>query len=146
MVILDTDHVSLLERGRTPTSQVLIDRLELMPADEVRTTIISFEEQIRGWFAFLAAARNLQKELVAYERLCEILRIYNDLKVLTFDGNSAAEFQRLRKLKLRLGTMDLKIAAIALASDATLLSRNISDFGRIPGLKLEDWTQPQGSP
>jgi tRNA(fMet)-specific endonuclease VapC len=36
--------------------------------------------------------------------------------------------------------MDLKIAAIVLAHDATLLSRNLSDFRKVPGLKVEDWT------
>jgi tRNA(fMet)-specific endonuclease VapC len=35
--------------------------------------------------------------------------------------------------------MDLKIASIALASDATLLTRNATDFRRIPGLRVEDW-------
>lgn len=36
--------------------------------------------------------------------------------------------------------MDLKIAAIVLSRDETLLSRNLVDFGKIPELKVEDWT------
>jgi tRNA(fMet)-specific endonuclease VapC len=36
--------------------------------------------------------------------------------------------------------MDLKIAAIVLSKGDTLLSRNLSEFGRISGLKVEDWT------
>ena len=39
-----------------------------------------------------------------------------------------------------IGTIDLKIAAIVLANDATLLRRNLSDFRKVPGLKVEDWT------
>ena len=35
--------------------------------------------------------------------------------------------------------MDLKIAAIAMANNATLLARNLKDFGKIPTLQVEDW-------
>jgi len=60
--------------------------------------------------------------------------------VLEFDLRVATEFQRLRKQHRILGTMDLKIAAIVLANDATLLSRNLTDFCKIRDLKVEDWT------
>jgi tRNA(fMet)-specific endonuclease VapC len=43
-------------------------------------------------------------------------------------------------MRLRLGTMDLKIAAIARANDATLLTRNTTDFQKVPGLRFEDWS------
>jgi tRNA(fMet)-specific endonuclease VapC len=59
---------------------------------------------------------------------------------LEFDDRAAAEFQRLRQFRLRVGTMDLRIAAIVLANKATLVSRNIIDFRKIPDLKVEDWT------
>lgn len=36
--------------------------------------------------------------------------------------------------------MGLKIAAIALANNATLLSKNLRDFSKVPGLKVEDWS------
>jgi tRNA(fMet)-specific endonuclease VapC len=44
------------------------------------------------------------------------------------------------KANLMIGTMDLRIASIVLAHDATLLSANLSDFRRVPGLKAEDWS------
>lgn len=40
---------------------------------------------------------------------------------------------------MRIGTMDLKIAAICLAHDATLLTRNLVDFEKVPGLRVENW-------
>ena len=60
--------------------------------------------------------------------------------MLQFDDASAAEFERLKRSRVRIGTMDLKIAAIALANNATVLTRNIKDFSRVPELRVEDWT------
>lgn len=60
--------------------------------------------------------------------------------MLAFDARAAVEFQRSRKERRRLGTNDLKIVAIALANNATLLTRNASDFAQIGALKKEDWT------
>ena len=45
----------------------------------------------------------------------------------------------LTSLKLGIGTMDLRIASIALTSNATLLSRNLRDFQKVPNLCVEDW-------
>jgi tRNA(fMet)-specific endonuclease VapC len=46
---------------------------------------------------------------------------------------------RLRTARIRIGTQDLKIASIALADNATLLSANLVDFRQVPGLDVEDW-------
>lgn len=59
---------------------------------------------------------------------------------LEFTEDAAAEFQKLQKLRLRVGTMDLKIAAIVITQDVVLLTRNNVDFEKVPGLKFEDWT------
>jgi tRNA(fMet)-specific endonuclease VapC len=140
MVVLDTDHVSLLEHGDSPLAQRLRSRLADYADTRLVTTIISYEEQVRGWMSSLAQARNLSQQLIAYRRLKRHLDNYRDYTVLEFDELAATEFQRLRKQAPRVGTMDLKIAAITLANKATLLSRNLSDFQRVPGLPVEDWT------
>jgi tRNA(fMet)-specific endonuclease VapC len=69
-----------------------------------------------------------------------VLDRYLKLTVLEFDEAAAAEFERLRRSRIRIGTMDLKIAAIALAHNATVLTCNSKDFSRVPGLRFEDWT------
>jgi tRNA(fMet)-specific endonuclease VapC len=53
MVVLDTDHMSVLERNTQPGSTTLRAHLAHLPPDEVVTTIISYEEQMRGWMAYL---------------------------------------------------------------------------------------------
>jgi tRNA(fMet)-specific endonuclease VapC len=140
MVILDTDHMSLLEWSGSLPTQKLETRLKQLPSDEICTTVISYEEQLRGWMGVLAKATKLNGQIEIYARLKSQLNNYCGLIVLTFDENAAVQFARLRKENPRLGTMDLKIAAIVLSNDAILLSRNRKDFGRIAGLKLEDWT------
>ena len=141
MFILDTDHFSLLEWGSGAVGQRLHQRIKALPVGEVMTTIITFEEQTRGWLAFQARARTLEQQVNAYRKLKRHLDTYLAIQVLEFGLEAAAEFRRLQRLRLRVGTMDLKIAAISLTHDATVLTRNLKDFSRIPGLRVEDWTQ-----
>jgi tRNA(fMet)-specific endonuclease VapC len=95
---------------------------------------------MRGWLAYLARARSLSRQVETYRRLKGVLERYLKITVLEFDDASADEFERLKRLRLGIGIMDLKIAAIAIVNDATLLTRNLRDFKRVPGLRAEDWT------
>lgn len=49
---------------------------------------------------------------------------------------------RLRKKRVRIDTQDLKIASIALVHDALLLTANLRDFQKVPGLRVENWLEP----
>jgi tRNA(fMet)-specific endonuclease VapC len=138
MLVLDTDHVSLLEWASGAEYRRLKQRLETVE-EEVVTTIVSCEEQTRGWLAYGSRTRSLEQQIEAYRRLHRHLDVYGTIIVLDFDESSAAEFQRLARRRIRIGTLDLRIAAIVLARDATLLSRNLADFRQVPGLNVEDW-------
>jgi tRNA(fMet)-specific endonuclease VapC len=138
--ILDTDHLTFLEHGQSVEAERLRKRLSILGDADVAVTIVSFEEQTRGWLAYLARARTLTQQVDAYARLRRLVENYRVIPLLDFDAEAAAEFQRLTRSRLRIGTMDLKIAAISLAHDATLLTRNLDDFGKVPGLRVEDWT------
>ncbi len=82
----------------------------------------------------------MAQQVGAYRRLKNVLNRYLKLTVLEFDEAAAEEFERLQKQRIRIGTMDLKIAAIALTRHATLLTRNSKDFSKVPGLHIEDWS------
>jgi tRNA(fMet)-specific endonuclease VapC len=138
-LVLDTDHMSLLEWGSDEAAR-LRERLAEYDEGEVATTIINYEEQVRGWMAYLAGARSLAKQVEAYRRLRGHLENYRQIPVLDFDDVAAGIYEGLRRSRIGIGTMDLKIAAIVISLDATLLSRNKRDFAKVPGLKLEDWT------
>jgi len=139
MVVLDTDHVSILERNTQPGATTLRAHLAHLPPDEVATTIISYEEHMQGWMAYLAQSRPVAQQVVAYGRLLQHLDNYRQIPILAFDEAAAVVFQQLRRARRRIGTMDLKIAAIVLSRNALLLSKNLTDFGQIPGLQVEDW-------
>jgi tRNA(fMet)-specific endonuclease VapC len=60
-------------------------------------------------------------------------------QILPIDRDALKQFESLKTARLKLSTMDLKIASVALAYDATLLSRNLRDFQQVRGLRLENW-------
>ena len=140
MYIFDTDHFSVLERGGG-SAEKLIRRLGSLDDPELAVTIITYQEQIQGRLAYLNQAKNISQQVTAYNHLKNQLANYCKIPILDFDDSAAIEFHILKKKYRRIGTMDLKIAAIALSINAILLTRNNKDFGQIENLKIADWTQ-----
>lgn len=128
MIILDTDCLSLIERKSGAEFQRLSARLSEFPPDEIATGIVTFEEQMRGWMAFIAKANSIEKQITAYEKLNRFLESYRYIPIVQFDEKAGEVFQDLKSRKIRVGTMDLKIASIAISQNALLLSRNLSDY------------------
>lgn len=60
---------------------------------------------------------------------------------MDFGDAAAYSFMHLRRLLPRIGTMDLKIASIALTHDALLLTANVRDFRLVPRLRFENWLE-----
>ena len=137
MLILDTDHLAELERV-TSSGRQLAQKLD-ESGDEIVTTIISAEEQLRGWLAQINRLRDPHRQIEAYGRLQGRLEFFAAWRLLPWDGPAATRLQSLQDQRVRVGTMDLKIACIALAHDGTLLSRNLRDFRKVPALKVENW-------
>ena len=140
MIVMDTDHLSLLEWG-SKESAILRTRLAESSDRNVVVSIASYEEQMRGWMALLAKTPDVTKQVSAYSRLREHLQLYCSVPLLDFSEPAADKFSELRGQKVRIGTMDLKIAASCLCEDALLLTRNSVDFSKVPGLLYEDWTR-----
>lgn len=138
MLVLDTDHLSVLERPESRERTNLIRRLERATPEIAVTTIVSYEEQSRGWLAYVARARSKSEQLDAYDRLSRHVATYRSMVVLNFEETAFDRYLFLKR-EVSIGTLDLKIAAITLAHDAILLTRNLKDFEQVPGLKVEDW-------
>jgi tRNA(fMet)-specific endonuclease VapC len=138
MIILDTDHVSELQRNSMLSAR-LLGRIDDSKDREVATTIITLEEQLRGRLAGIRHRKTAPDEVSAYAELARLINFYAAWTILPFDQTSAFQFEALKKQKIRIGPMDLKIASIVLARGATLLSANLRDFQQVPGLQVEDW-------
>jgi tRNA(fMet)-specific endonuclease VapC len=135
--ILDTDHISLFQRGNA----TVIRKIQSIARPEIAVTIVSYEEQIRGWLKIVSRSSSDFEQLTfGYSKLNETLDFYRTKTVLDFNTAAATQFQHLLRQKIRAGTQDLRIASIALAVGGTVVTRNQRDFQRVPGLRIEDWS------
>jgi tRNA(fMet)-specific endonuclease VapC len=122
--ILDTDVLSLLGHKDSPQAPRIRRRIvELPEEDSVVTSVINYEEQMRGWMAALSHARSQAAEIEVYGRLLLHLATYRRLTVLGYDSAAAAIVKRLRNQRVSVGAMDAKIAAIAISHNAVMITR-----------------------
>jgi len=140
MFILDTDHLGILEAKTEPQHARLRSRMTRHFPNDFYVTIISFHENVMGWNAYLNGSRTTGEVVKAYSMFERILRDFSKAQVLSFSQAAADVVDSFRTMKIRVGTMDLRIAAIGLEKRFTVLSRNLVDFRKVPGLRVEDWT------
>ncbi len=138
--LLDTDHVSILQWPTSREYPVVVANLNVHGGGTTYVSIVSFHEQVRGGHDQINQARTAAQLVRSYALLQQVISSYAELTVLPFDDPAATQFLKL-KGKVRIGTMDLRIAATALAHNLIVVTRNISDFGKVPGLRTEDWTK-----
>lgn len=139
LYILDTDHLTLLQRNHP----AVIARVATLSPEVIATTVVPAMEQVRGRLAQIHRAKTLSEVVRAFARFQEALTFYRTVPLLPYDDAAAAQFIRLRQvLPHRPGTQDLRIAAIVLSHNATLVTRNQRDFQDIAELPLADWSTP----
>lgn len=141
MFLLDTDHISIIQWSTEPQASHLAARMRAVGTEHFLVSIVTFQEQVLGWNAYLNRAKDSAGAVHAYDRLHKILLDFANLHVAAFDDAAAGQFDRLKAERIRISTMDLRIAATCLAHGYTLLSRNLSDFRKVPGLRVEDWAR-----
>ncbi len=133
--ILDTDMLSDFERGQPRVMQRILSQ----PLSMTAITVISIEEQFSGWQTYLRKAKTTPETAEAYQKMTNAVRVLSGFYVVTFSEAAIRRYNALRAMKLNVRSMDLRIAAIALEENATVITRNLRDFQRIPGLTCENW-------
>lgn len=138
MIAIDTDIASDLYLGDAN----VIQRLRAYPRTEIALPIIVVEEILRGRLSYIRkhqASRDADKLAHSYRML--------QLSTLFFQGSTLLQYSPLAEQyvrnwcqsKIRVGTQDMRIAAICIDLNCSLLTRNQRDFAQLPGLILETW-------
>lgn len=137
MFCLDTDTLAAALLPEPPLP--LVRRLARTPAAEQCTTSVTL-----GELAY-AAARSGNGDLIP--RLGELVAAAGT--VFPFDGDAAEAYgalrARLESVGVRLDEPSLRIASIAVARDLTLVTGSARLFDRVPGLRIENWLEPDGA-
>ncbi|MDF5724150.1 MAG: type II toxin-antitoxin system VapC family toxin [Rhizonema sp. PD37] len=133
--VLDTDHVSFFQQGHSLVRR----RINAVNPEEIATTIITAEEQLYGRLNLIRRANSQELLVLAYTRLSATLNYFRSINLLDFDQNASTCYAELIGQKIRIGTQDLRIAAIVLSRNGILVTRNQRDFAKVPGLVFE-WT------
>lgn len=137
MILLETDHLSVLKYSGSERCIRLTARLAMVRDEVIGTTIITFEEQMRGWIASIAKERQVRRQVGPYRELLGLFEFFSQYEILPFDDKAAAIYEGFSRI--RIGAMDRKIAAIAIANNSLLLTANRRDYERVPGLRFENW-------
>jgi tRNA(fMet)-specific endonuclease VapC len=139
LYILDTDHISLFLGNYPP----IRDRV-LQARAECSITIISVQEIFNGWVGQLNRVENEAYKIEIYQRLHLTTQFIQQMPVLNYEQAASIQYQQIIKVNPTLAKRrlekDMRIAAIALATEATIVTRNIRDFEQVPKLIMEDWS------
>ncbi len=135
--LLDTDTITLAQFGHS----AVVRNLAAHAAAEVALSALSFQEQMRGWLARLNRLAAPAQVADWYDRLVKrLFPVWRRFELLPFPVSALQRFEQLRALRLNIGLMDLRLAAVALENNLIVVTRNLRDFGRVPGLHTEDWS------
>jgi tRNA(fMet)-specific endonuclease VapC len=138
--LLDTDHISFLQRRSSSEFIRLTLRMSQHSLSDFALSVISFHEQVIGAHSFINRAQTNTDIARGYTLLLETLNSFAKAPVLPFEAKAITILDEMRSQKVRVSTMDLRIAAIAISHNLVLLTRNTGDFSKVPSLITEDWT------
>jgi tRNA(fMet)-specific endonuclease VapC len=134
--VLDTDAITHDQNAHP----ILSAKVRSTPRGQLFTTSITVEEQLRGRLAYINKHRNNPRKLAqGHATFVQIVHYFNKWNILLFNEEAGVIFRQLQKQRIRIGTQDLRIAAIALLHGFTVVTSNVRDFDRVPNLKVEDW-------
>lgn len=105
---------------------------------------MTVQELFNGWVGRLNDPTEINRQVILYAKLSIVVRFVKKTVVLDFDQLADRQFRQmltaypqLRKNRLQ---KDMRIAAIVLSQNATVITRNYRDFSQVPYLQFENWS------
>jgi tRNA(fMet)-specific endonuclease VapC len=138
MNAFDTDILSELLLDNVVYTQ----RADLIPAPNKVIPVVALEEVLRGRLDGIRRAQAGRIKLSldrAYDLFREAIEDTRPYSILPFTAAAHALVQQWQRAKIRVGTNDMRIAAICIDHGATLVTRNARDYAQIPGLTFDVW-------
>ena len=138
MNVLDTNILSLVFMG----DRVVNNHIVRVGASSIYIPAISVEEIFRGRLAFIRAADSSKQAArieYAYHQLQLSTVCMSQLQQLPYLQQAETLVRSWKTAKIKVGTQDMRIAAIAITHNAMLVTRNVRDFAQIPSLNFVTW-------
>jgi len=135
--ILDTDAITHDQHAHP----VLSTRVRNTPREDLFTTSVTVEEQLKGRLAYIHRYRHHPPRLAqGHAALVRTIYYFARWNILSFVEEAEALVRQLRQQHVRIGSQDLCIAALALLYGFTVVTSNVRDFSQVPNLSVVDWT------
>ncbi|WP_243146720.1 type II toxin-antitoxin system VapC family toxin [Scytonema sp. UIC 10036] len=111
---------------------------------EIAVTVITIVEQMYSRLDVIKRAKSKQELVTAYSFLKGTFNQLCQANIVGFDDAAFDIYNELLKQRIRIGTQDLRIAAIVLSLNSTIVTRNLKDFEKVSNWKIVDWSIPSG--
>jgi tRNA(fMet)-specific endonuclease VapC len=135
--ILDTDAITHDQHAHP----VLSVRVRNTPREDLFTTSVTVEEQLKGRLAYIHRYRNDPPRLAqGHAALMRTIYYFARWNILSISEEAEVLVRQLRQQHIRIGSQDLRIAALALLYGCTVVTSNVRDFSQVPDLSVADWT------
>lgn len=141
MYLFDTSAFELLLDGEENT----VRRIGIV-IEPILLSSVAAEEMLSGRLSAINRARSSRTSLslpLAHQDFFKALEDIRLLPLHVYSAEAESVFRSLPASVKRIGSQDCRIAAQAIAHGFIVVTRNTRDFGRVPGLTMEDWTIAQ---
>ncbi len=139
--LLDTTTITHLRNGHVQVVANYLLHSASHSGHTVAVAAVNVEEVLAGRLNYLSRARIPADEVAGSRHLTRDVLLLASFPLIAVTDAAVHRYDTLRRMKRNVGRNDLRLAALALELDAIVVTDNVRDFGRVPGLLWVDWTK-----